>query len=179
MAKHVYPKPSAVKSIQHGLVTMGASATVDVNINAVNMDTTFIVKIGGHTTSIKNYLYLYDTDTVRCVNLNTATSYTQFYLVEFYDSYSIPIGGFQSFPLKAEISGIKSVQQVYFYMGNYVDYLDVEINSVDLNKVLLLPCANNDQQLAYTMIDSTHVRASRSYSGPSIARGQCCVVEFY
>lgn len=178
MAKHVYPKPSIIKSIQSGVISLGNKETKNVTVNAVNMEKSILIM----TSRMAEYyrIKLINSTTIQAINSSSSTTVRSlsYFLIEFNDILPIPTNGFNSYP--EDISGIKSIQNVSITIPVDQSSGTATINTVDVNKTFLI--GNGDDLsylLMYTLENSNTVKATRSYNPSNVNNGEVVVVEFY
>lgn len=177
MAKHVYPKPSIIKSIQSGVISFSAGyETKNVTVNAVNMEKSILIM----TSRMAEYyrIKLINSTTIQAINAATPVKSLSYFLIEFNDILPIPTNGFNSYP--EDISGIKSIQNVSITIPGNQSSGTATINTVDVNKTFLI--GNGDDLsylLMYTLENSNTVKATRSYNSTNVNNGEVVVVEFY
>lgn len=176
MAKHVYPKPSIIKSIQSGVISLGNKETKNVIVNAVNMEKSILIMTSRMAEHCR--IKLISSTTIQAINSSTTSYSLSYFLIEFNDILPIPTNGFNSYP--EDISGIKSIQNVSITISGYKLSGTATINTVDVNKTFLIGNGDDSAYFAlYTLENSNTVKATRSYNPSNITNGEVVVVEFY
>lgn len=177
MARHVYPRPSFIKSVQSGYTSLGSAETKDVSINAVNVNSSFLVFAGRDTEYCK--VSLYDSDTVRASNSGTMVCKISWFLVEFFEAPLIPSGMNGLFPEGMIPSGVKTIQNVSLTIpeGSYT--ATATINPVNTSKTIICWLGDSSmRQLCFTLTDSTTITGEKR-TATTTTVGECSVIEFY
>lgn len=176
MAKHVYPKPSIIKSVQYGTIAIGSGTSNTATINEVDVNNSIVFHLGytfSSTLSGSNpgyvftNLFLTNSTTVTATRNESASAgwpIVSFCVVEFVGYQPINLCSELGFP--ATVNGIKSLQRGSITL-NAQQSNTATINEVDTSKAVLIHTGRTGKgstlhysTLAITLTNGTTITAS-------------------
>lgn len=178
MARHLFPKLLPIKSLQRGRYNFNSDYTQTFTINAVDVNNSIFYGQHGYRYGVAASLTNSTTITIR--NYARVSGYLNWHVIEFYDRNWLSPYVSSQYPELLTL--VKSVQNISGIISMNNSYVDVSINTVDINKTVVFhngQSTTSSYDLDAYLLNSQTLRILRPGSYTNGQSAHVCIVEFY